>query len=85
MRSISRRSLAFAGVAVDDADAVLRERGAQLLVPDARVAVAELPQALVDPLERLAGREPVHAAHFDAGVDLVVEAGHPHHDELVEV
>ena len=38
-----------------------------------------------DPLERLARGEPVGRRGVDAGVDLVVEAGHAHHEELVEV
>jgi hypothetical protein len=41
--------------------------------------------ALVNPLERLARREPVGAARVDSGVHLVVEPGHAHHEELVEV
>ena len=85
MRSIARELVALAARAVDYPDSVLRERRAQLVVPGARMAGAELARALIDPLQRLAGREPVHAAHLDAGVDLVVEAGHSHHDELVEV
>ena len=77
--------VALATGAVDDPDAVLGERGGQLVVPHVRVAGAELAGAFLDALERLARREAVDAARVDAGVDLVVQAGHPHHHELVQI
>ena len=47
--------------------------------------MGQLRVALVHPLQRLARREPVGPARVDAGVHLVVEAGHAHHEELVQV
>jgi hypothetical protein len=46
---------------------------------------AQLPVELGDSLERLARRQPVGPARVDPGVHLVVEAGDPDHEELVEV
>jgi hypothetical protein len=65
--------------------AVLGERRTHVLLPRTRVPVGQHRVALVDALERLAGREPVGPARVDAGVNLVVETGHAHHEELVEV
>jgi hypothetical protein len=70
---------------LDDPDPVLREPRPQRARERVRVAPAELGGARRDPLDRLERRQPVGAARVDPGVDLVVQAGYPHHRELVEV
>ena len=72
-------------VEADDADAVLGQRGAQVMLDAAVQAAGELDHALADLVDRLARRAPVGAARRDAGVDLVVQARDADHEELVEV
>ena len=81
-----RSSSASQLVAVDHADAVLRERRARARSshwrewrsPSSRARSAI--RSIVSPGDRPSGPRGV-----DAGVDLVVQAGHAHHVELVEV
>ena len=70
---------------IDDANALLRERRRDDLAHLARVAAGQLAVAPGDQLERLLRRPAVGPARVDAGVDLVVQARHAHHEELVEV
>ncbi len=51
----------------------------------ASVRGVELADPLGDPGQHLGGGEAVRAAGVDPGLDLVVDAGHPDHEELVEV
>ena len=68
--------LAGALVAVDHPDALLGQRGAHRVLPLADVALAQLARALDDPLDGLGRGEAVGPARVDAGVHLVVQAGH---------
>jgi len=61
------------------------ERGPHDVLPLALVAALELPDAVGDPLDRLERAEAVGVARVDPGVDLVVVAGDPDDEELVEV
>ena len=84
-RCVSSSSLGAVGD-LGHTDALLGERRAHRRPPRrARVPARELRIARVEALERLAGREAVGPARVDAGVHLVVETGHAHHEELVEV
>ena len=78
-------SVAAALGAVDHPDPVLGQRRAHVLLPLERLPPAEIARSLEDPLGRLPGRQAVGPAGVDTGVDLVVQAGHAHHEELVEV
>ena len=85
-RSIVSSSSARAVRQLDHPDAVLGERRAHILLP--RRASADGPSSALRSVTRSSvsrGREPVGLARVDAGVHLVVEAGHAHHEELVEV
>jgi hypothetical protein len=70
---------------VHHADPVLGERRADALLPLERVAPAERAHPLGHLLDGLRGGEPIRLAVVDPGVHLVVEAGHTHHVELVQV
>ena len=74
--SSAARSLGVDARRRDDADAVLGERRAQLVVAAARAWRSMLlAHALADRVERLARRAAVRRGVVDAGVDLVVQAG----------
>ena len=80
--------LALVGVELlpaQQVDALVVEGGQDLLVEDAGVPLHQLARLAPDRLEQLAG---VHAAgglDGDAGLDPPLQAGDPHHEELVEV
>jgi hypothetical protein len=85
---VLRQRVALGRARVDhplDDDAVLRERGQQQLRDAAREASAALEHPAVQLLERLGRRAAVDAGTLDPGLDLVVQAGDSHHEELVEV
>ena len=86
MRSIASSSSASQRSQSTIADAVLGERGPHPLARTARDWRAPSSvHALRDAVDRLRRREAVGAARVDAGVHLVVQAGHAHHVELVQV
>lgn len=68
-----------------DVDALLGEGGAHALVEDAGLHEGQVVGDAGDLLEHLARLQPGGAAHRDAGGDAALEAGDPHHEELVEV
>src|SRR5947209_9455154 len=68
-----------------DPDPLPRQTREDHVAELAGMAVVELTDPLGDPLERLDGRQPVGAAGVDPCLHLVVHAGHPHHEELVQV
>ena len=68
-----------------DADAFDGQGRAQVPVEALSQSAVELQRAASDRLDLLLGREAVGAAGVDAGVDLVPEPGHAHHEEFVEV
>jgi hypothetical protein len=72
-------------VDADDADAVLGQRGPQLELEAARLALDVLAHDPADLLQRRARRTPVLARLLDPRLDLVVQARHADHEELVEV
>ena len=72
-------------VDADDADAVLGQRGAQVALDAACLAVGQLDDPLAELVDDLRRRAPVGARVAEAGVDLVVQAGDADHEELVEV
>ena len=72
-------------VEAHDADAVLVQRRAQVLLQRARLALHVVGDLGADRVERLARRAAVLERRLDAGVDLVVQARDPDHEELVEV
>ena len=86
-RSIASSSSASSTRHVDHPDAVLGERGAHARPPTARECRrAQLARALGRCARASrAGESPSAPARVDAGVHLVVQAGHAHHEELVEV
>ena len=63
----------------------LGQRGPNVVLPRAANDGGRAQVCLGDPLERLARRQPVRPARVDAGLHLVVQTGHAHHEELVEV
>ena len=69
----------------DDGDAVVLERRADLLGVDPGVHRHQLVAHRGDLLQDLARLQPGGRAHRDAGGDAALEAGHPDHEELVEV
>jgi hypothetical protein len=80
-----RAALLVEVVHVDHANVVLGQRRAQPAFEAVGQPAALLEHALADQRDRLGGAEPVLARVLHAGVDLVAQAGHPHHVELVEV
>ena len=71
-------------IRIDEHDAVAGELGAKLA--PARLLVAGKPGHRVVDADELLGRShPVRAAGEDAGAHLPLEAGDPHHEELVEI
>src|SRR6185295_11636609 len=68
-----------------DVDPLLVECGAQISVPDAGLLRGQLADAITDLGERHRRRSPVRGADAEAGRRLTHEAGHSHHEELVEV
>ena len=83
---VELRALAVVDVrAADDADAVLGERRPQLLVQAARLASVVPAHRCADGVDRLRRRATVLQRGLEPRLDLVVQAGHADHDELVEV
>ena len=72
-------------VEVGDDDAVLREGGAELPVPELGLTSSQLEDACAELGEGLLGRQPVRRADEQARLDLVEQARDAHHEELVEV
>ena len=68
-----------------DADAGVAQAGHELVLEAADLAPAELAHARLDRVHRLARRHAVGPAGVDAGLELVVQAGDPDHEELVQV
>ena len=64
---------------------MLGQRGPQLELEAARLALEVLAHDAADLLERGARRAAVLARLLDPGLDLVVQTGHTDHEELVEV
>ena len=62
-----------------------RSAGSDRLGEAGRLPVHQLAGAGPDPLEEVAGHEAAGRAHRDPGVDAPLQAGHPDHEELVEV
>ena len=69
----------------DDADAVLGQRRAHLVLRAARLALVEVEDALAQLVDDLRRRAPVGAGVVEPGVDLVVQPGDADGEELVEV
>ena len=69
----------------DHADAVLRQRGAQFAFKARRQPLSQLEHALLDSRRRFRGGQSVLSGALHSRVDLIVEPGHPHHVELVEI
>ena len=72
-------------VGVRDQDALGGERGAEMLLPELRLARGQLEHALADRRQRTARRQPVGRADDDAGGLLLGQAGDADHEELVQV
>jgi hypothetical protein len=68
-----------------DLDALGRQRGGDLLQEAVGVPAHELGGPLGDHLQLLPGGEPVGAADRQAGLHAPLQAGDPHHVELVQV
>ena len=69
----------------DDLDPLGCERGAELALPQLRLAPRQLGDALLDRLERVGRREAVGRAHREAGLGLAHQAGDADLEELVQV
>ncbi len=72
-------------VDADDPDAVVGQPRPQLELQAAALALDVRTVDLTDRLERGPRRAAVLQRRLDARLDLVVQAGHAHHEELVEV
>ena len=72
-------------VPADQVDALLGERGGDVLLVAGGVPGHELARAGPDQLQDLAGLEAGGGAGGDAGRDAALETGHPDHEELVQV
>ena len=72
-------------VPADQRDALVRQRRLHLLGEHRRVAGRELVRLLADRLQDLPRGQPRRGRDRDAGGDAALEAGHPDHEELVEV
>ena len=68
-----------------DLDARLRQRGADLLGPDAALLGGQLAHALGDALEHLLAGHLVGRRRRPARLEGVLDGRHAHHEELVEV
>src|SRR4051794_13040713 len=68
-----------------DDDSSLLERDAQLSLPELGLAGRELEHTFADLSQRLLGSSRVRRGHCDTSFDLIHQAGHPNHEELVEV
>ena len=67
-----------------DRDALSLERRPQLLLPQSRLPLCERDDALADRGQRLVRCHAVGGANAELGRLLLDEAGHAHHEELVE-
>ena len=72
-------------VPAQDLDALLAEGRKQILPKQAGLSLHELAAAAPDGSSRSRGMQPAGSADRDAGLDAPLEAGHPDHEELVEV
>ena len=70
---------------VGQADALLGQRRDHLVEEAAHLGLDRRADVLGDRLERVVGGEAVRAAPGDAFLDLLAQAGHPDHVELVQV
>ena len=77
--------LAVQLVPADQVDALLGELGHELLAEEAGVPLHQVAGAGPDLLEHLARHQAGGGADRDVGRDPALEAGHPDHEELVEV
>ncbi len=66
-------------------DALADEARHQVVPEELAVAAHQVPRLAPDRLEDLARHHPAGRRHGDAGSEASLEAGHPHHEELVEV
>ncbi len=69
---------------IDDDDALLGQIGAQF-APALLLGADEIGDALADPDELIGRRQPVVRRRDQTRRDLVDQAGHPHHEEFVEI
>ena len=72
-------------VGVRDQDPLGGERGAEMLLPELRLARGQLEHVLADRRKRTAWRQPVGRADDDASGLLLGQAGDADHEELVQV
>jgi hypothetical protein len=77
--------LAVELVPADQVDALLGQLGHQLLTEQPRMALHQLTGAGPDLLEHLTRHEAGGRTDGQVGRDPPLQAGHPHHEELVEV
>ena len=66
-------------------DLLLGERGDELVAEQLRVALHEVARRTPDLLQHLARHQAGRGGYGDPGGDPPLQAGHPHHEELVEV
>ena len=72
-------------VHVEEPDAVLRQFRHDLFAPADVLFVHQFMHALLNRLKSLGGRQPVHALTHQVAFDLLLDGGHPHLEELVEI
>ena len=77
--------LAVELVPADQVDALLRELRDQVLAEETGMPLHQVAGAGPDPLEHLPRQQPGRGADRQVGRDPALEAGHAHHEELVEV